>query len=308
MRESNPTVSVGLPVRNGESYVCDAIESVLAQTMGDLELIISDNASTDATEEICRTYEASDPRVRYERCEVDRGAAPNFNRTFERARGRYFRWAAHDDMTHPQHLEKCVEVLDRDAEVVLCHSEVLVVDAYGQPLYRYEYGPETSSPDPTKRVHDLLFVKNNCYEVFGLVRSSVLRETGLMGAFPVGDRVLLTELAMRGRFHEIPEPLFYSREHDGRSVRRMVSQSERASWFDTRYQGRVTFPEWRTLTEYTKAIHRAPLRPSQRALLDLYMLKWIRHYRKRMRSDVYLAARTTLSRMASVPMQPRGSP
>lgn len=304
MRRDEPKASIGLPVRNGEKYVADAIEAVLAQTMGDLELIISDNASTDGTEEIARSYAALDDRVRYQRCATDLGAAPNFNRTFLQSRGEYFRWAAHDDVTHPTHLARCMEILERDPGVVLSHSRVLVVDAWMHPLYQYEYGPNTSSPDPLERVYDLLFVHNNCYDVFGLIRSSVLRQTGLMGAFPVGDRVLLTELALRGRFHEVPEPLFYSRDHQERSVRRHVTQHERASWFDARYEGRLTFPEWRAFAEYVRAMNRAPLRPGQRAAVNAYMLKWVRHYRKRMRSDVYAAARTALSRLSQPPPPP----
>src|SRR5207245_725070 len=111
-----------MPVRNGEKYVRQAIESILAQTFSDWELVICDNASTDATEAICREYAARDPRVRYSRNAENLGPAGNHARCFELSRGRYFRWHAHDDLLHPQYLEKCVEVLDWDASVVNCHS------------------------------------------------------------------------------------------------------------------------------------------------------------------------------------------
>ena len=98
MPDKVPRVSIGLPVYNGENYMAAAIDSLLAQTFTDFELIISDNASTDATEQICRDYAHRDGRIRYYREEVNRGAAWNFTHTFELARGEYFKWHAHDDL------------------------------------------------------------------------------------------------------------------------------------------------------------------------------------------------------------------
>src|SRR6476646_2411498 len=127
-----PKVAIGLPVYNGAKYVAEAIESVLAQTYGDLELVISDNASTDATEEICRDYTARDSRVRYARAEQNGGAAWNFNRTFELSRGEYFKWLAHDDAIGPQYLARCLAVLDRDPGVVLCHTRTGIINGQGE--------------------------------------------------------------------------------------------------------------------------------------------------------------------------------
>src|SRR5688572_10868700 len=103
MPEKNPRVSIGLPVYNGENYLAEAIDSILAQTFEDFELIISDNASTDRTQEICEAYAAKDGRIRYYRSEVNKGSAWNFNRVFELARGEYFKWAAHDDYIAPEY-------------------------------------------------------------------------------------------------------------------------------------------------------------------------------------------------------------
>lgn len=84
-------VSIGLPVYNGEQYLAKALDSLLAQTFTDFEVIISDNASTDRTSEICAAYLERDPRIRYYRNQQNIGAAPNFNRTFELATGMYFK-------------------------------------------------------------------------------------------------------------------------------------------------------------------------------------------------------------------------
>src|SRR5579871_3942080 len=112
-------VSIGLPVHNGERYLREAIDSLLAQTYRDFELIISDNGSTDGTEAICRAYAAADPRIRYYREEQNRGCAWNWNRVFALARGEIFKWAAHDDVCAPRLVERCLEALDRCPEAVL---------------------------------------------------------------------------------------------------------------------------------------------------------------------------------------------
>lgn len=294
---NRPRVSIGLPVRDGERYLEDAIESIRGQTLEDWELLVSDNASTDRTPEICADYAAQDDRIRVARTERNVGAAPNFNRTWHMSRGTYFRWAAHDDFVAPEYLERCVEVLDTDRSVVLCHSKVRVVDSDGQFLHDYVQPLRIDSDRPSERFSDLLLVRNNCYEVFGLIRSEVLARTRLMGNYPVGDRVLLVELTLRGKFHEVPMPLFFSREHDGRSVRRLRTQWERAPWFDPRWEGRITFPEWRTFGEYVRALNAAPIDARERASCSLALLQWLRHYRKRMRRDLAVAAGTMLSRM-----------
>src|SRR5690242_8968780 len=107
-----PKVTVGMPVYNGERYMRFALDSLLAQDFQDFEIVISDNASTDRTSEICAEYAARDSRVRYHRNATNIGASPNYNRTFELARGQYFKWCAHDDVCLPSFLSKCVATME----------------------------------------------------------------------------------------------------------------------------------------------------------------------------------------------------
>ena len=111
MSESVPRVTIGLPVYNGENYLAAAIESLLSQTFTDFELVICDNGSTDRTEQVCRAYAARDARIRYYREVENRGLAWNFSRTFELARGEYFKWHAHDDLCGPTLLRGALEAL-----------------------------------------------------------------------------------------------------------------------------------------------------------------------------------------------------
>ena len=129
-----PRISVGLPVYNGQNFLAAAIESVLAQTYRDFLLVISDNASTDATQRICEEFASRDPRVDYHRAQTNRGIVWNFNEVFRLSRTEYFMWFAHDDALAPQYLERCLEVLDRDPSVVSCFSSCRDIDGTGTTI------------------------------------------------------------------------------------------------------------------------------------------------------------------------------
>jgi glycosyltransferase involved in cell wall biosynthesis len=129
--EAVPAVSICLPVYNGENYVAAAIESMLAQTFADFELIITDNASTDRTGEICRKFADADSRVRYHRNERNVGGARNQTLAVQMARGRYVRLSAHDDKIAPTHLEECVALLEKRPDVVIAFTRTVVIDEVG---------------------------------------------------------------------------------------------------------------------------------------------------------------------------------
>src|SRR5947207_10432807 len=112
MTERPPKVSIGLPVFNGEKFLAGALNGLLQQEFEDFELIISDNASTDSTEAICRDFATKDRRIRYQRNKTNIGASGNYNRVFELARGDFFKWASHDDECHPSLVRRCLETFD----------------------------------------------------------------------------------------------------------------------------------------------------------------------------------------------------
>src|SRR5436190_18601788 len=128
-----PLVSIGLPVYNGEALLGAAIESLLSQDYRNLELIISDNCSADCTQDICREYVRQDSRVRYVRQAANNGAAANFNCLVQMARGKYFKWASHDDVCAPRFLSACVGVLESDSSIVLSFTRVTCIDQHGSP-------------------------------------------------------------------------------------------------------------------------------------------------------------------------------
>ena len=257
----NAHVTIGLPVYNGENFLAMAIESVLSQTFTAVELVISDNGSTDSTQRICEEYASYDPRVRYFRSPENRGASWNYNRTVQLARGQHFRWLAHDDMLTPQLLEKSVAVLESKPEVVSCITWFADIDDSGTVLEVKRSSVKFDARQPHERFLSMSELRGsyNCEEVFGLMRLDVLRKTGLIGNYPDSDRTLIAELSLYGPFYEIPEPLFLHRIHKTSSVVVSPSRYERAVWFDPSKQGKLVFPYWRQFGELFATIQRSAL-------------------------------------------------
>lgn len=293
MNESVPRVSIGLPVYNGENFLEAALDSILAQTFEDFELIISDNASSDRTEEICRSYAAKDKRIRYCRLETNLGPIANFNRLVELARGDYFKWVAHDDIYAPDFLAKCVEVLDRDDSVVLCYAKTKLIDREGKIIRKYDYPLATNSPQPAERFRSLVLANQKRYvaiEFFGLVRAKALKMTPLHGYYARGDSVLLVRLSLLGRFYEIPKYLFFNRDHADRSIKEKQVQFNRGrtlagkllgigplpptEWVDPSRKEKMNFPEWRIVYEYLRSIDFYPIGRNQKIACYLSVAYW----------------------------------
>jgi glycosyltransferase involved in cell wall biosynthesis len=288
---ANPRVSIGLPVYNGENYVAAAIESILGQTLTDFEFIISDNASTDQTADICTAYARRDSRIRFIRHDVNRGAAWNFNYVLEVSRGPYFKWAAHDDVLAAEYLHECASVLDRDPTVVLCYPRTLRIDEQGRPFAERRTSELVASTDPIVRFADQIKNNNSCEHVFGLVRRDVLKQTSLMGSYTPADRVLLSELALRGRFHEVPKPLFQNRNHSERSIRAHSTAYAMSEWF----AGTPT-KNWSpaTLTLFNRflsAIRKSELSWTKRGRGYSSTMRWLVASRSMLKADLIYSAR-----------------
>ncbi len=281
-----PKVSIGLPVHNGERHIGETIRSILDQTLTDFELVIVDNASTDRTKAICEEFAAEDPRILYSQNLKNIGAGPNFNLSFTRCRGEYFKWAAHDDLLDAAYLESCVGELDREPSAVVCNTEIDLIDDSGTLLGpRDEELTLVDSDAPSERFRDLILGEHWCIDIFGVMRRKVLDQTPLIGSFIGSDRVLLAELGLRGRFLRVPRTLFHSRDHAGRSIRAIDIRS-RASWFDPELGQRIVFPFWRTGIEYVRAIRRIPLPATERRAALVALLPWLVRNRWRLETDL----------------------
>jgi len=276
--EGAPLVSVGVPVFNGEAFLEDAIRSTLAQTLADLELIVCDNASSDRTAEICRDYAARDPRVRYFRNPRNLGAAANYNVAFGHARGRYFKWLAHDDRMLPSFLAKTSRVLEERDDAVLCNAIVSYIDSSGTQIGLYDSKLSgADSPSPSARFAWMVLRSHTCVDFFGLHRRASLRRSLLHGSFHGADRALLAQLALRGRMVQLPAPLLAIREHPNRYTRSQRRSADRAAWHDSATGGQVSFPTWRLYREYLRMVRKEALSPEERSRCYAVLARWWGH-------------------------------
>ncbi len=292
--QQQPLVSIGLPVHNGANYLDRAIAAILAQDLTDFELIVSDNASTDATPAIARSFAREDPRVRFFRWEKNRGAAWNFNRAFTLASGTYFKWAAHDDEHAPTYLSRCVAALEGNPRAVMSHAQTAAIDSAGRLLGLIGDSFAVEAEQPHERWRQLLAYQGGCYHVFGVMRADLLRQTGLIGPYYESDRVLLAELALHGTFVEVPEPLFLHREHPDRSIYRYPDDRSREWWFDPT-RPRLSLPRLKLASEMMRAVGRPALAWSQRVRCRLLMRDWAWRYARQLLSNPTAAVRRALS-------------
>ena len=278
-----PVVSIGMPVHNGARYIGAAIESILAQTFSDLELIIADDASTDRTSEICRSYASHDSRIQFYSNPRRLGLSENHNRVFQLASAEYFHWTGADDAHDKCFLERCIATLETNPTCALVHTQVRAIDSCGNEITVLDNAlTGTSSPRPGDRLAALLREDLRCNVMYGVFRREALRRTSLMRPFHNSDRVLMVETALLGRFLHINEPLFFNRHHSERYSERMELWN---SYFHSRItRDHVAFQHCRSWVEYIKAVRRLVPDPSERwacfgqiarCSLDSRHLRWL---------------------------------
>ena len=206
-----PLVSVGMPVYNGERYVIEALESLLAQDYSNLELVISDNCSRDRTEEICRQFAERDSRIRYLRQALNHGMPWNFASVVQEAKGEFFMWAAHDDLFDPSYIRKCLDKLLAHPEAVLCCTEINFIDADGLPnsdwSQKQHKNIETLGMTTPQRIHELIS-RMGWFATYGLMRLETAKKISLgLNVFGY-DVIQIEEMLLLGDFVKVHEPLF----------------------------------------------------------------------------------------------------
>jgi glycosyltransferase involved in cell wall biosynthesis len=286
---SYPLVSIGLPVYNGANYVRRSIESILAQDCEDFELIVSDNGSIDQTQSICRGLAETDQRIRYYRNGTNLGAARNFNRVFELARGTYFKWAGHDDECRPSLVRRCVEVLERAPEqVVMVYPLGEMIDEIGNTLYCPLDRTDVREPEPHRRLARLLPSMQFCDTAFGMFKVDALKKTRLIGSCFGADLVLMAESAMLGEIWQLDEVLFRQRSHPERSMTANQSARARAVWYDPAAAKQLlVLPDWERLGwELIKAVCRSSLPSGEKLKCFLVVQSYYEHLRPGLRSKI----------------------
>jgi len=267
-----PRVSVGMPVYNREKYVGASIEAHLKQTYADFELIVTDNASTDRSEDVCRAYAARDSRIKYHRNVENLGASGNYRRCFELARGEYFRWAPSDDLVSPNLIERAVEVLDRDRSIMVAYGRTKLIDGDGNMLGDFDEGLHLMDDHPSERwkgVYRNIRLGNLQY---GLSRTRELRKTGLLRNYGGGDFPLIFEMSLYGKFYEIPDAFFYRRMHEGTGTT-LKDLKEELAFYDPKKHQKFFAREWVHLGADYRSVTRSSIEISEKMRIYWFLTR-----------------------------------
>jgi glycosyltransferase involved in cell wall biosynthesis len=311
----SPRVSIGVPVYNGQKYIGATLDSLIAQTFSDIEIIVTDNCSTDATPQIVQSYAGRDPRVIYLRNAANLGPARNYNSSLSLARGEFFKWCSADDVCAPDFVEKCVAALDADPAVVVAYPRTSVIDSEGALVRHYDYELDFDYPRDFVRFARIVHVDHHAHgahELYGVIRMQALRAAGGMRTHVRGDSVLLARLLLLGRFRRIEEYLFFNRDHSDRSSRYLARQRVRegsrlsrylgcgplpsAEWWDEKLRGKIVFPEWRVLGEYARAAYETDsLSPGGRAACYAVLAGFMLGHVPKLGRDVIIAAEQSIN-------------
>lgn len=268
-----------MPVYNGERYVAQAIESLLGQTFGDLEYVISDNASTDGTESICCRYAQSDRRVRYVRHETNIGAPRNFNHAFSLCTGEYVKWTTADDYSDARFLKEAVTVLDAEPDVVLCFPRTRIIDADGRHVRDHDDNLDLGFASPRQRFRELYQRLTLCNAQLGLMRRSAMARTGLMGAHVGSDEDFLGEMALLGKFRMLPDALFHRRFHPAASSYARHDWNHMSAYYKPGARTPPRFDHWRRFGYQLRMIWRSPIALNDKLALSADVGRWMRYRR-----------------------------
>ncbi len=206
-----PTVCVGLPVYNGGKFLSQAIESILSQDFQDIELIISDNCSTDNTEEICFKYRKMDERIRYHRFEENLGGAINFKNVLGLSSAPYFMWASHDDMREQTFITKCLEKMESDPSIALVYPRTKVLDVNSKFIGIANDHINADQDNPIERFRHLIWEIGMCNMFYGLYRINILKKVRTWDETLFADNLILAEISLLGKIVQIDDVLFVRR-------------------------------------------------------------------------------------------------
>lgn len=244
-----PLVSIGVPVYNEARFLGQTIDSLLAQDYPHLEFIVSDNASTDGTLEICERTSELDARVRVLRSESNLGSSANFQRCLDEANGEWFLWAGGHDLWSHDMISRCVAALQVHPGAVVAVPESGWIDAESRPFGARASILDTRGMEPLARVFTILWA--NMHPMYGVIRTEALRSACPVPNYPGADLILLVRLILQGDFVPAPGATWFRRQVRERETHRDRRLRYRGSHFKI---GNRRFPLARLATEFLKAV------------------------------------------------------
>ncbi|MGB3135300.1 MAG: glycosyltransferase family A protein [Nodosilinea sp.] len=298
-------IVVGLLVYNGADYIEETIESILSQTLTDFQLVIGDNRSTDLTEQICRQYARQDERILYVLHPENLGASGNHNALFEHADAPYFKWASHDDLIHPEYLEKCIKLLDTSPSIGVAHSRSYVINEESIRIDNLDGEVRLSHAHPSERFWRLLW-GGYLPEVHGVMRTDLVKKTKLFRGFPGDDRSFLVDMLLQADVGYVEDYLFSRRDHMS-AFCSLTGWQERQSFFNPKAKRSPHLNGLVKLREYLGDIYRYPMSWSEKLACIQMLALWGYHrgiesatgsgeiFGQRLREEFSLAATSSSS-------------
>lgn len=213
MDQNAPLVTIGLPTYNGARYLAQSIDALLNQDYPNVELVISDNCSTDETEAIARAYAQRSDRVRYNRGETNLGVTANFNRVLGMARGTYFMWASDHDLWGSTMISRCVAALEADPAAVLAYPQSLLIDEDGAVVEEMDDQIELDQPSALDRYKHLIWRLDVCNMIYGVARRDALVSTGGFADAFSPDHLVLAKLVLQGPILRVGGHLYMRRQN-----------------------------------------------------------------------------------------------
>jgi glycosyltransferase involved in cell wall biosynthesis len=263
-----PLVTIGVPVYNGERFLEATLDCLLAQTYRNIEIIVSDNASTDGTAAICARYAQRDRRVQHARTEINVGASGNIRRLAGMLRGEYFKLSNADDLVEPEFVARCVEVLESDPTVALVCTLSRLIDMDDRQLRNYQDDMHICESSPVDRFLRILARIRLTNSIQGVGRADILRELFLRhGSYDGADMVMLAAISARGGIHQIQQVMFDRRMHEWSASAKCGDHRATQEYLDPATSGAVPAYLTRIACGYVAEGFRAPLPASIRMQL-----------------------------------------
>lgn len=281
----NNKLGIGMPAYNSAKYIRETIESILNQTYQDFELHISDNASTDDTEVICREYQKLDSRVKYHRNKINIGANYNFNEAFCYTNSLYFKWVSSSDIHAPESLQRCVEVLEKQQDVVLCYPKTKFFADNLDSSVDYEDGLNLQEEEIFLRFKKYIEKIEYNHVLYGVIRSEVLKKTKLMKNFNRGDISLLAEIALHGKFFEVPIHLYF-RRMEPKTTTKFYSKEELARHFDPNLD-KLCYQNFKWYMSLYSGVGRTKMSKDEKIKIYFEIMKYIRWDRLALIKELY---------------------
>ena len=281
-----PRVSIAVPTYNCEKYITQSLASLLGQSYGDFELVISDNASNDGTEAVCRHFAAQDKRVRYVRRTENIGGPGNFRYVFSLCSGEYHKWSTADDYWHPEFLKEAVAVLDQKPDVVLCYPKTRKIDLDGATLSDYDDLLHLIDDSPRTRFRQLYERIGLCNAHLGLIRREAMLKTQLIGLHRASDVDFLGEMALLGKFWLLPEIRFFRRFHPESSSWDRGNVEHQRKYYNPSGKASGNADAWRRLGFRFNMVWRSSIGVVDKLALSKDLGRWARNERHALSQEI----------------------